>query len=101
MNQVINLGFITIGVGFFMMFILWSLVWKGWALWIAVKRDSKFWFVLLLVLNTVGILEILYIFHFSKKNTFKKMDHYADKTVENIKKTVTENFNLNSQEKKD
>jgi len=46
---------------------VWSLIWKGIALWKAAKRDSKPWYVALLVINTVGILEILYIFVFSKK----------------------------------
>ncbi len=47
--------------------IVWSLFWKGWALWRAAKNDSKPWFIALLVLNTVGILEILYIFVFGKE----------------------------------
>jgi hypothetical protein len=40
----------------------WSLVWKGLALWRAAERKSKPWFVVLLILNTVGILEIVYLF---------------------------------------
>lgn len=46
--------------------IFWVLPWKGWALWRAAQRCQKIWFVVLLVLNTIGILEILYIFVFSK-----------------------------------
>ncbi|MEK7542710.1 MAG: DUF5652 family protein [Patescibacteria group bacterium] len=42
--------------------VVWSLIWKGIALWKAVKNDSKPWFVALLIVNTVGLLEILYIF---------------------------------------
>lgn len=53
--------------------ILWSIFWKGWALWKAAKEDSKYWFIALLVINTAGILDILYIFLFSKKPyKFKK-----------------------------
>ena len=44
----------------------WSLFWKGLALWKASKRDSKGWFVALLIINTIGIFEILYIFLFSE-----------------------------------
>ena len=51
---------------------LWSLVWKGWALWKAVKNDSKSWFIILLVLNTIGIMDILYIFVFGKTKASKK-----------------------------
>jgi len=46
---------------------LWSLVWKGLALWRASKQSQRNWFIVLLVLNTVGILEIVYLFRFSKK----------------------------------
>lgn len=46
---------------------LWILPWKGVALWKAGKNGSKPWFIVLLILNTLGILEILYIFVFSKK----------------------------------
>ena len=46
---------------------IWSLVWKGIALWKAARVGSKNWFVALLIINTLGILEMLYIFIFSKK----------------------------------
>jgi len=46
---------------------LWTLPWKGIALWKSVQREEKWWFIILLVVNTVGLLEILYIFIFSKK----------------------------------
>ena len=45
---------------------LWSLVWKGLALWKAAMKKHVLWFILLLIVNTAGILEILYIFIFSK-----------------------------------
>ena len=46
---------------------LWAIPWKGVALWKASKNNQKIWFIVLLVVNTVGILEIVYIFYFSKK----------------------------------
>lgn len=46
---------------------LWVLPWKGVALWKAAKQSDKKWFIVMLVLNTLAILEILYIFIFSKK----------------------------------
>jgi len=48
-----NVGFIPL--------MLWSLAWKGLALWHAAKRDEKWWFIGLLVVNTVGILEMCYL----------------------------------------
>jgi hypothetical protein len=49
--------------------IIWEIFWKGWALWRAAKNESKVWFAVLLILNTAGILEILYIFVFSRSST--------------------------------
>lgn len=46
---------------------LWALPWKGVALWRAARNGQKAWFVALLVVNTVGLLEILYILVFSAK----------------------------------
>jgi len=46
---------------------LWTLPWKGYALWLAARKGSKVWFVALLLVNTAAILEIAYIFYFSKK----------------------------------
>ena len=42
--------------------VIWTLFWKGLALWHAGRRGQPWWFVILLVLNTVGILEIIYLF---------------------------------------
>jgi hypothetical protein len=45
---------------------LWVLPWKGVALWRSAQRKNKWWFIALLIMNTLGLLEILYIFVFSK-----------------------------------
>jgi hypothetical protein len=45
---------------------LWSLFWKGMALWKSAKNDEKYWFVALLVINTMGLLELSYLFIFAK-----------------------------------
>ncbi|MEZ4103025.1 MAG: DUF5652 family protein [Candidatus Paceibacterota bacterium] len=50
-------GFITLGL-----VIVWNFIWKGLALWKAAKTGSKPWFIILLVINTFGILEIIYLF---------------------------------------
>lgn len=46
---------------------VWSLFWMGWALWRAAKEDDKVWFIVLLLVHTMGILDIIYIFLVSKK----------------------------------
>ncbi len=54
--------------------IAWSLIWKGIALWKAARLSHKKWFVVLLVVNTVGILEILYILFVAKKYTVETVE---------------------------
>ena len=52
---------------------IWAVAWKGWALWISARKNSPIWFVALLVINTLGIFEILYIFIFSKMGQKKEV----------------------------
>jgi hypothetical protein len=47
--------------------IVWSIVWKGIALWKAARNNQLKWFIALFVINTIGILEIVYISFFQKK----------------------------------
>lgn len=41
--------------------IIWELYWKGVGLWRAAKLDHKKWFIAILILNTLGILPIIYL----------------------------------------
>ena len=50
---------------------LWVLPWKGYALWHAAKFSHKKWFIAILVLNTLAILEIFYIFVVVRKEKQK------------------------------
>ena len=56
----------VVAIAFFALMI-WSVIWKGLALWKAAQLGDKYWFIALLIINTIGILEILYIYIFSKK----------------------------------
>ncbi len=47
--------------------VLWTLPWKGVALWKAAHKENKRWFIALLLLNTLGVLEIIYIFFWSSR----------------------------------
>jgi hypothetical protein len=70
-QQFVNInGFSELSAGLFTLIAVlavWSIIWKGIALWKAAQNGSKPWFIVMLVFNTVGILEIIYIFFFSKK----------------------------------
>ncbi len=46
---------------------VWSLIWKGFALWRAARLSQQNWFIAILVLNTAGILEIVYLFWFARE----------------------------------
>lgn len=50
----------------FIVVMLWSMFWKGLALWHAAGRRQKIWFVVLMIVNTLGILEIIYLLFVAK-----------------------------------
>ncbi len=55
--------------------LVWSVAWKGLALWHSARRTDYIWFIIFLFVNTIGILEIVYLFVFAKKrfnNLFSK-----------------------------
>jgi len=54
---------------FVLLLLAWTLPWKGVALWRAAGNKHLWWFVALLLLNTLAILEIIYIFGFSRRKS--------------------------------
>lgn len=72
MDKLINLGpyFIML----LPLIIVWTLVWKGLALWKSARNGNKAWFVILLIVNTMGILEILYLYVFGKEKKVVGID---------------------------
>ncbi len=59
-------GFLNANSWVVALLLVWILAWKGWALWVAARKSQKIWYIALLIINTLGILEILYIYVFSK-----------------------------------
>ncbi len=51
--------------------LIWSIAWKGYSLWLSARRGEKWWFIALLILNTVGIFEIFYIFGIARNKDHK------------------------------
>lgn len=73
------LGIFAVLAPIIILVVLWSLVWKGLALWHAARRGQYWWFVILLVVNTVGILEIIYLFFVAKikfSELFEVKEHH-------------------------
>jgi hypothetical protein len=65
----ISVGFLTTIITFIT---IWIFVWKGLALWKAAIKKQKIIFVLLLIVNDFGLLELLYYFWLSKIGENKK-----------------------------
>lgn len=66
MEQLINNPLILLPL------VAWSLFWKGLALWRAAKDNQQYWFTVILIINTLGVLEIVYLLRFAKKKTLWK-----------------------------
>ena len=45
--------------------LIWIIPLKGFSLWFSARNNHKIWFVVLLVVNTLGILEAVYLLFFS------------------------------------
>ena len=61
---------LALGVGLWLLIValmVWSFIWKGIALWKAARNGAKAWYIVLLLVNTCGILEIIYIYAIAKK----------------------------------
>lgn len=56
----------AIAVPLLLVLVVWSLFWKGLGLWHSAQRGQYWWFVILLLVNTLGILEIIYLFAIAK-----------------------------------
>lgn len=70
--------FSLIGDILFIPLVIFALIMKGIALWNAAKKDQTNWFIALLIFQTLGILEVIYLLYFQKgadpkyRNWFKQ-----------------------------
>lgn len=51
--------------------VVWELIWKAIALYKAWKKGDKLRFVLIFILNTCGLLSMIYIFLWDRKKNKK------------------------------
>lgn len=63
----VGAGLFTVGAILFFLLMIVVVALKGYALWHAAKRDEKGWFIALLIINTMGILELIYLYFIVKK----------------------------------
>ena len=80
-------GMTILGILFAVLLII-VVVLKGFALWHAAKRSEKWWFIALLIINTMGLLELIYLIFVAKvwfRGCCKKKCCVEDKTEEKLK----------------
>ena len=46
--------------------LVWTLFWKGIAMWKSARNNQTVWFVVSLVINTLGVLPIVYLLWFQQ-----------------------------------
>jgi len=47
---------------------VWELVWKAIALWQSAQHKQLIWFLVVLIINSAGILPIIYLGFFNKND---------------------------------
>lgn len=57
----------------FVIAILWELIWKGLALWKSARSGQTKWFIAILIINSLGILPIIYLAFFQGNKPKKKV----------------------------
>ncbi len=57
-------GLMTALLPFLVLAAIWTVILKGFALWYAARAHQKWWFIALLIVNTLGVLEIVYLIWF-------------------------------------
>lgn len=40
---------------------IWDMIWKIVAMWYASRDNQKMWYILLAIINSIGVLPILYL----------------------------------------
>jgi len=61
-----------VGSPWFYLLLIWDLAWRGIALWKAGRNNHLTWFVFLFVVNSIGILPIIYLIIHRKKKSKRR-----------------------------
>ncbi len=87
----------TFSFSFLLLFVLvsiWTIFWKASALWFSAKNGEFKWFIVMMILNTMGILEIIYILFIKKMkfnfSTWRFESQPATRDAEIVTEQVTE-----------
>ncbi len=68
-SNLFDYGRYGFGAGWVLVAVLaiWEVIWKGYGLWKAARNGHTGWFVAILIINSLGILPLLYIYVFGPK----------------------------------
>jgi len=80
-----DISFLLTQPQFYIPFLVWSIFWKGLALWKSASKKQLIWFIILLTINTSGLLEIIYIFYLNR------WDIDNGKTIKYLEKKIKKN----------
>lgn len=69
--------------------IAWSIPWKGIALWRSARNEHLAWFVALLFINSMAILDIIYILIFSRSK--REISENPDMKIKNNQDLMRKN----------
>lgn len=67
--------FVGVLLPFLIVAAVWTVILKGFALWHAARHSQKWWFIALLLINTLGILEIVYLVWFRPTSPYARHSH--------------------------
>ena len=70
--------------------LVWSLFWKGIAMWRSARNNQIGWFVASLVINSFGLISIIYLFWFQEdwnvRGSGKKGKKIARRRIRKVRK---------------
>lgn len=70
----------------FLLLAVWTMIWKGIGLWHSAKNQQKGWFIAMLILNTLGLLPIIYLIWFKPKERYSPPDKNRKLKIKGKKK---------------
>jgi hypothetical protein len=68
----VNKNFLGVLPDWIIIFVVLDFILKGFALWRSAKRGQKWWFIALFVINSLGILPVIYLLTHPKNKKDKE-----------------------------
>jgi len=72
LNSPLSVSTMNTFLPFILVLVIWIITIKGYVLWFSARGNQKWWFIALLIINTFGLLEIIYLIWFRPKKGDKQ-----------------------------